>query len=42
LGKTSSCCNLDDHVTSDPTCGPADTGTSDKGMPQQGGRTGCC
>jgi NAD-dependent dihydropyrimidine dehydrogenase PreA subunit len=42
LGRSSTCCDLGVHETSDTECGPANAGCGDEVVPQQSGRSDCC
>ena len=42
LGKSSSCCSLEDYETSDSTCEPVDSGCGCEEMPSRQKSSGCC
>ena len=42
LGKSSSCCSMEDYETSDSRCEPKDSGSGCEDMPRPGNSSGCC
>ena len=42
LGKSSSCCSMEDYETSDSRCEPVDSGSGCEDLPRQGKSSGCC